>query len=314
MNNIFVTGITGFVGSSLASYLLGLGYKVSASVREGKKKIDERISTFTIENFSSFNAWLSVLEKQDVVIHCAAQVHRMDENSTEPLLLYRDINTLGTLRLAREAANAGVKRFIFISSIKVNGEFTLPGSPFRASDLPAPVDPYAVSKYEAELGLLEIAKETKMEVVIIRPPLVYGPGVKGNFANMMKYVRKGYPLPLGRVNNKRSLVSIDNLLDLIVLCVYHPDAVNQIFLVSDGQDLSTPELLRQLALVMQRPSRLLPIPESLLLFSAALAGKQAIAQRLLASLQVDLSKTKNILGWTPSISVEEGLKRYFSEC
>jgi nucleoside-diphosphate-sugar epimerase len=215
----------------------------------------------------------------------------------------------GTLNLARQAAERGVQRFIFLSSVKVNGEQTLSGKQFAAQDKAVPVDAYAISKWEAEQGLLKIAQESRMEVVIIRPPLVYGPGVKANFLAMMRWLHKGLPLPLGAIQNKRSFVALDNLVDLVVTCLDHPAAANQVFLAGDGEDLSTPELLRRLGLALGSPARLLPVPVPLLKSGAALLGKSDMAQRLCGSLQVDISKARTLLGWSPPISVDEGLRR-----
>jgi len=235
----------------------------------------------------------------------------MKEEVTDPLAEYRRVNVDGTLNLARYAVEAGVKRFVFISSIKVNGEQIAPGRPFTCDDTPTPKDPYAISKLEAEQGLQQIALETGMEVVIIRPPLVYGPGVKGNFASMIKLVEKGLPLPFGAIDNRRSLVGLDNLVDLIITCIDHPNAANQVFLVSDGEDLSTSGLLRRVAKAMGKPSRLIPVPAGLLQLGATVLGKKAIGQRLLGSLQVDISSTRERLDWTPPVSVDEGLRRCF---
>jgi nucleoside-diphosphate-sugar epimerase len=217
------------------------------------------------------------------------------------------VNVETTLQLASQAAACGVKRFIFISSIKVNGEQTEPGRPFRPDDTPAPQDPYGISKMEAEAGLREVAQETGMEVVIIRPPLVYGPGVKANFASMVKWLQRGVPLPLGAIHNCRSLVALDNLVDLIITCIHHPAAANQTFLVSDGEDVSTTELLRRMGAALGRPARLLPVPQQMLEWGAALAGKRDMAQRLFSSLQVDMDKTRQLLGWAPPVSLEQGL-------
>lgn len=223
------------------------------------------------------------------------------------------MNVAGTLNLARQAASAGVERFVFLSSIKVNGEQTRPGQRFNPDDQPVPEDPYGMSKWEAELGLRKVAEESGMEVVIIRPPLVYGPGVKGNFASIQRLVARGLPLPLGAIHNKRSLVALDNLIDLIITCVDHPAAANQVFLVSDGEDLSTSELLRRVGSAMGRPARLLPVPSALIYLGATILGKKAIAQRLLGSLQVDISKARDLLDWDPPISVDEGLRRCLKE-
>ena len=244
-----------------------------------------------------------------IVIHAAARVHVMSESSADPLAEFRKVNVDGTLNLARQAVAAGVRRFIFVSSIKVNGEGTEPGKPYKADDAPAPVDPYGISKLEAEHGLLALAAETGMEVVIIRPVLVYGPGVKANFRSMMNWLNKGIPLPLGSIRNKRSLVALDNLVDLIVTCIEHPAAANQVFLVSDGEDLSTTELLRRMGAALGKPARLLPLPGAWLNGAACLLGKGAIAQRLCGSLQVDIEKTRRLLGWTPPVTVDEALRK-----
>ncbi len=255
--------------------------------------------------------WTRILDDVDVVIHLAARGHVMKEQLANPLDAYRETNVDGTLNLARQAAKSGVRRFIFVSSIKVNGEQTLLGKPFAADDIPAPEDAYGISKLEAEQGLLILSKETEMEVVIIRPPLVYGPEVKENFASMMKFVASGVPLPFGAIYNQRSLVAIDNLVSLIITCIDHPAAVNQVFLVSDGEDVSTSDLLRRLAKAAGVSSRLIPIPAGLLNMGLTMLGKKMIAQRLLGSLQVDISKTQEMLGWAPPVSVDEGLLRCF---
>lgn len=232
----------------------------------------------------------------------------MNDTEADPLAAFRRVNVDGTLNLARHAAQAGVKRFIFISSIKVNGEGTAPGNAYSPEDTPSPVDPYGISKMEAEQGLRKLACETGMEVVIIRPVLVYGPGVKANFRNMMRWLDKGIPLPFGAIHNRRSLVALDNLVDLIVICVNHPAAADQTFLVSDGDDLSTTQLLRKMATALGRSARLLPVPSWILSGSAALLRRKDLSNRLCGSLQVDISKTSSLLGWTPPVSVEEALK------
>jgi len=234
----------------------------------------------------------------------------MDDKLSDPLQAFREVNTYGTLNLAQQAADAGVKRFIFISSIKVNGESTELGSPFTPDDSYIPIDPYGLSKYEAEVGLRKIAAETGMEVVIIRPPLVYGPGVKANFAAMMKWVSRGVPLPLGGIKkNRRSLVSVDNLVDLIITCIDHPKAANQTFLVSDNEDVSTTALLKNIAKSLNIPSHLLPVPASWFNLASQLIGKPTIAQRLCGSLQVDISKTMALLDWKPPYSSTESMKK-----
>jgi UDP-glucose 4-epimerase len=243
------------------------------------------------------------------VVHLAARVHVMRDTEAYPLAAFRVVNVVETLSLARQAAAAGVRRFVFISSVKVNGETTQPGHPFTADDAPAPLDPYGISKMEAEQGLRQIAAETGMEVVIIRPPLVYGPGVKANFSAMMRWLQRGVPLPLGAIDNQRSLVALDNLVDLIITCISHPAAANQTFLVSDGEDVSTSELLRRMGRAMGRPARLLPVPAGLLKLAATLAGRRDMAQRLCGSLQVDIEKTRQLLGWSPPLTLDQGLKK-----
>jgi nucleoside-diphosphate-sugar epimerase len=233
----------------------------------------------------------------------------MNDTEADPLAAFRQVNVEGTLNFARQAAEAGVRRFIFISSIKVNGEGTSAGQPYTADDVPAPTDPYGVSKQEAEQGLREVAQTTGMEVVIIRPVLVYGPGVKANFLNMMRWLDKGVPLPFGAIDNRRSLVSIDNLVDLIVTCIDHPAAANQTFLVNDGEDLSTTMLLSRMAHALGKPARLIPVPSWLLERGASMLGRKALSQRLCGSLQVSIEKTRTLLNWTPPVSVDDALAK-----
>ena len=253
--------------------------------------------------------WETALLGIDVVVHCAARVHVMHDDASDPLDAYRIVNVDGTLNLARQAAQAGVRRFVFISSIKVNGEATQPGRPFTADDIPMPVDPYGVSKLEAEQGLQIIAAQTGMEVVIVRPPLVYGPGVKANFESMMRWLARGLPLPLAAVTeNRRSLVALDNLVDLVVTCLKYPAAANQTFLVSDGEDISTADLLKRMGDAMGQPARLLYMPPALLKLGATLLNKPGIYQRLCGSLQLDITKTRQLLDWTPPVLVDEGLR------
>jgi len=307
---VAVTGATGFVGRCLIEKLVSSEFEVTAIARRRVDAAYERVVIKAVGNFEDEADWPTSLLGQEVVIHCAARVHIMNDRTSNPLDEFRKVNVDGTLSLARGAALAGVKRFIFISSIKVNGEATHE-TLFAASDKPAPEDAYGLSKMEAERGLMQLAVETGMAVVIIRPPLVYGPGVKGNFASMIKLVRMGVPLPLGAIHNKRSLVSIDNLVDLIVRCIDHPAAANQVFLAGDGEDLSTTELLRGVGDAMGKPARLIPVPASMLQFGATLLSKKAMAQRLLGSLQVDISKTCEVLDWKPPYTVQEGLRRCF---
>src|SRR5690606_11922059 len=304
-----MTGGTGFVGSAVLARFLAEECMVTAVVRNSSAVLNGRVDKAVVPNLTAQVNWEQVVAGQDVIIHSAARVHVMNDQSADPLAEFRTVNVDGTLNLARQAAAAGVKRFIFISSIKVNGEGTLLGSPYTAFDTPAPQDPYGISKMEAETGLCQIAEDTGMEVVIIRPVLVYGPGVKANFRSMMSWLNKGLPLPLGAVHNKRSLVSLDNLVDLIVTCIDHPAAANQTFLVSDGEDLSTAELLRRMGKALGKPARLLPIPASLLKMGAILLGKKEVAQRLLGSLQVDIYHTCDTLGWKPKVTVDEALAK-----
>ncbi|MGF1872913.1 UDP-glucose 4-epimerase family protein [Photobacterium indicum] len=302
MKKILITGVSGFVGAALASHL----EQTNSFALLRTTRLETGTNKLAIDFSDDFNVE-NELDSVEAIIHCAARVHLMEDDANNPLEAYRQVNTLGTLRLAQQAADAGVKRFIFLSSIKVNGESTQPEYLFTPNILSVPTDPYALSKYEAEVGLLKLAEDTGMDVVIIRPPLVYGQGVKANFASMMNVVRKGIPLPLGAINNARSLVYIDNLIDLIVTCISHPKAANQVFMVSDNQDVSTSELLRKIAKAMGKNSRLLPIPQSLLLLATRLLGKQAIGQRLCSSLQVDISKTKSMLNWQPPYTIDEAL-------
>lgn len=307
---ILITGISGFVGGRLADSIDSEAYRVVGVVRA---VVSKPYPIVEVSSLMDLPAADELLDGIDVVIHAAARVHVMNDGADDPLTAFRDVNVKGTLNLARQAATAGVKRFIFISSIKVNGEQTTLGHLFSAHDVPSPEDFYGISKHEAERGLQELAAETGMEVVIIRPPLVYGPGAKGNFASMIKLVGKGLPLPLGAVHNKRSLVALDNLVDLIITCVDHPGAANQTFLVSDGDDLSTTQLLRNVAEAMGAPSRLMPVPAGLLRLGATLLGKKAVAQRLLGSLQVDISHTQKCLNWAPPLTVKQGLQRCFPD-
>lgn len=306
---VLVTGASGFVGAAL---ILRLCDRADISVTAASRNVNHEWPTgvkyLHLTDMEADHVAIP-LDGVDTIVHCAARVHVMSDQASDPASVFRKINVHATLNLARQAAIAGVRRFVFISSIKVNGEATIAGGSFNSSDIPAPEDPYAISKLEAEQELMKLAGETGLEVVIIRPPLVYGPGVKGNFASLIKLMGKGFPLPLGAIHNKRSLVGIDNLVDLIIRCIDHPAAANQIFLAGDGEDLSTAELLRSLAEALGRPARLIPVPVGLLSFGATLLGKQEVARRLLGSLQVDISKAREVLGWEPPVSVKEGLRR-----
>lgn len=308
---ILVTGATGFVGGALVKRLAGECIaKCAVAVRSLDVALPEGVQPVLVGNLMSTTDWLTALKGIDAVVHCAARVHVMRDEVGDPAEVYRQVNVQGTLNLARQAAQVGVRRFVFVSSIKVNGEVTLLGRPFKADDAPAPEDAYGLSKVEAEAGLMQIAQEKGMEVVIIRPPLVYGPRAKGNFSSLLRWVDRGFLLPLGAVTaNRRSLVGLDNLVDLILTCLQHPKAANQTFLVSDGEDLSTTELIQRMGKAMNRPVSLLPVPVSLLVIVARLLGKRAVAKRLLGSLQADISKTCELLDWKPPVSVDEGLRR-----
>ena len=305
---VLVTGASGFVGSALCGHLLAKGQTVTGAVRSIPGKPLPGVEYRVVSDLSAETNWREALTGMDAVVHCAARVHIMKETSTDPLAAFREMNVKGTACLAEQAADNGVKRFVFISSIKVNGE-TTSGRPFTADNTPAPEDPYGISKWETEQVLQKIAEKTGLEVVIIRPPLVYGPGVRANFFRLMQAVKLGMPLPLGSINNRRSLVALDNLIDLIDTCLNHPAASNQTFLVSDGNDLSTTALLQNMAVALGRPTRLIPAPESLLRVVAKLLGKTSIAQRLCGSLQVDINKTRDMLGWSPPVTVDEALRQ-----
>lgn len=322
---VFLTGATGFLGSALMRRfiedecdMVGLVRKKSTHLPSSVKQIVGDLTSFSSSNDGSFTVNSSgmivelsqVLSDCKVVVHAAARAHEMPDEFSDPITEYRKVNRDATLALATMASEAGVNRFVFVSSIGVNGKINV--LPFSEIDDPHPHDPYSISKFEAEQGLLSIAKKTGMEVVIVRPPLVYGSGAKGNFATLVKWVKKGVPLPLASVNNYRSLVALDNLVDFLVLCAdgkRSPKAANQTFLISDGKDISTSGLLRKVEVAYGVKSRLLPIPAGVIKFFAKLLGKSAVAERLLGNLQVDSSKARNLLGWQPVITIDEQLKK-----
>ena len=312
-----VTGATGFLGAALLRRLALLqadlsgatSYSLLGITRHAPAKAIAGVRYVPVGDFAETVDWPVALSGVDVVVHTAARVHVMADTAVEPLAEFRRVNVQASLRLAREAAAVGVRRFVFISSVKVNGEATWAGQPFTEEDAVAPRDGYGISKMEAEQGLRRLSADTGMEVVIIRPPLVYGPGVKANFASLMRAVQRGWPLPLGAVHNQRSLVALDNLVDFIITCISHPRAANQTFLVSDGQDLSTTELVRGMAQAAGVPLRLLPVQMWALQAGASLLGKGDAVQRLCGNLQVDISKARSLLGWVPPVSVQEGLRR-----
>ena len=305
---ILSTGSTGFVGKALMSGLHTKRHEISAPMR-AQSESGPSLNSFLVGDISAATNWSTALHGADAVIHLAARVHVMRDTAIDPLAEFRSVNTEGTLNLARQAAAAGVRRFIFLSTIEVNGNYTSHRKNFTETSASLPHDPYSVSKHEAEVGLRAISKSTGMEIVIIRPTLVHGSKAPGNFGKLTRLVSKGLPLPLAFIDNRRSLVGIDNLVDFIITCLEHPAAANETFLVSDGEDLSTPDLIRRMARAMNRPARLLPVPKSVLMTAATMLGKRDMAQRLCGSLQVDISKSRALLGWNPPVSVDEGLRR-----
>ncbi len=308
---ILVTGANGFVGLPLSRYLLTAGHQVVGAVRayDSLTTINTQIPFKIIGDINEITNFQDCLGGVDCIVHLANRAHVMFDQSTNPLAMYRKVNTEGTLNLARQAAAVGVKRFIFISSIKVNGEFTLSGQALTPNDQFIPIDPYGLSKNEAEQGLKLIAEQAGLEVVVIRPPLIYGPGVKANFLKMIQWVEKGIPLPLGAIKNQRSMLGIDNLINFIELCLIHPKAVGQTFLVSDDHDISTTELLKEIASVMHRPSRLLSIPQCFIEKLLILLGQRYISERLCGSLQLDISLAKTRLSWKPPYTFKDQLSK-----
>jgi nucleoside-diphosphate-sugar epimerase len=302
---VLVTGANGFVGSALCPHLAELGHEVVPVVRRQSNIADEVI----VHGAAS---WKAALKGCDSVIHLAARAHVMQDQERNPLQAFRVSNVDTTIDLAKRAVEAGVRRLVFMSTIKVNGEETAPGCSFSPEDSTEPKDPYAISKWEAEQGLFEIAKRTGLEVVIIRPPLVYGPGVKGNFATLIRWVKNGVPLPFGALRNRRSMIGLDNLLNFTVLCAdvaRSPSAKGQVFLVSDDEDVSTTELLRRVAKAYGCKSRMFSVPVELMRLAARCTGKSSLADRLFGSLVVDNSKARQMLGWHPPSSMDEQLQK-----
>lgn len=298
----------------MSSLGAGHAWKVCGAVRRSSPNTMGRSNLVSVGDLAGDTDWRVALSDMNAVVHTAARVHMMDDRAADPLAEYRRVNADSTLNLARQAVSSGVRRFVFLSSIKVNGESTPLDRPFNADDQPKPNDAYAVSKHEAEEGLRQLGKETGLEVVIIRPVLVYGPGVRANFLSMMRWLDRGLLLPFGAIHNSRSLVAVANLVDLITTCLHHPAAPSQTFLVSDAEDLSTPELLRRTGAAMGRPARLIPVSELVLRSSAKIVGKAAVGERLCGSLRVDIGKTRRLLGWSPPVSVDRALRetvRYF---
>jgi UDP-glucose 4-epimerase len=303
--NILVTGGSGFVGGHLLNSLVE--HNVCCIGRTKPKNLLNGFKFFS--SLGSEEKYKSAMANIDCIIHCAARAHIMNDRSLDPLAEFRKVNTYDTLNLAKQAAASGIKRFIYISSIKVNGDCTKPNEPFKESDFYIPTDPYGLSKYEAEVGLSEIALMTGMELVVIRPPLVYGPGVKANFSSLMSLVLKGIPLPFGFItSNIRSLVSVNNLVDLILTCIDHPKAANQVFLVSDDHDVSTASMVNHMSQALGKPFRLLSVPLWCYRLVGKLTGKTDVVDRLLGSLQVDISHTKETLNWAPPQTLQQGFK------
>ena len=307
---VAVTGANGFVGSAVCDRLVQTNNTVRPVVRTSSSSGPD---AFAVGDIHGKTDWREALQGMDCVVHCAARVHVMDDRSGDPLAAFRAVNVEGTQRLAEQAVQAGVRRLVYVSSLKVLGETTPPGKPFLAKSAPAPKDPYGISKWEAETALRAIGNASGLDVVVVRPPLVYGPGVKANFARLVQAVARGIPLPLGSVSNRRSLVGLDNLTDLIATCAQHPAAAHQTFLVSDGLDTSTPELIQAIAHALGRPARLWSVPVALLRLAGRLSGQGAQVERLTGSLQVDIRHTREVLGWTPQVTLQQGLQSVVQE-
>lgn len=307
MKRVLVTGANGFVGSQLCQMLADDGYKVRAAYRKPCKD-NNLYEQVVVDEIGHRTDWEEALQDVDYVIHLAARVHVMKETSDDPLTKFREVNLYGTTNLARQAAQSGVKRLVYISSIKVNGESTN-NHPFTADDEPSPADPYAISKAEAEAELLDISRQTGLEIAIIRPPLVYGPGVRGNFLRLLALVNRGIPLPLANINNARNMVSLTNMCDLLITCLEHPKAAGNVFLLSDGVSLSTSELIKMIAHAMGIRSRLFPFPLFLLKYMGFLIGQHGTISRLCGSLEVDIEKTQQYLDWIPPQPPDEGIQK-----
>lgn len=302
-----VTGANGFIGKYLCAELCRQKHTVVVAVRSDITKMDDVDQVFIV-SIDNATDWSGPLRDVQQVIHLAARVHVMNDSVADPLTEFRKVNVDGTLHLAQQSAKAGVKRFIFMSSVKVNGEYTEIGKPFKEDSPANPQDAYGVSKFEAEQGLFMIAQNTGMEVVIIRPPLVYGAGVKGNFIRMMKVIARGFPLPFASVHNRRDLVYVENLVDALISCATNPNAAGKTYLVSDGESVSTPNLIRDLAKALGKSNLVFPLPIAVMRFCAGLLGKSAAVDRLTQSLQIDSSKIRKELGWKPLYTMEQGLK------
>ncbi|MBF0466478.1 MAG: SDR family oxidoreductase [Nitrospirae bacterium] len=307
--NVLITGANGFIGRHLSKILFESEHVVKGTVRSRENLVflPEKMDVSVVDNIGPETDWRDVVKGIDVIVHLAARVHIMYETSDSPLQQFSNVNTAGTQRLALQAADAGVRRIIYLSTIKVNGEKT-GDKPFTENDKPAPGDPYSISKWEAEQSLSRLAQKSGLEFVIVRPPLVYGAGVKGNFYNLIRLINKGLPLPLASIENKRSLIYLGNLADAVMKCIDHPYAANKTFLVSDGEDLSTPDLIRKLSAALGKPNRLFPFPPALLRIGGTIVKRLNTVQRLTDSLTIDSAKIVNELGWTPPFTVNQGLK------
>jgi nucleoside-diphosphate-sugar epimerase len=305
---VLITGANGFIGSALINRLLQENVRLSAAVMDecDARHLPAEVKRLIVRPLSENSDYTADLKGIDVVVHLAARVHIMHDTAMDPLQEFRRVNLHGTERLARQAALSGVKRFVFISTVKVLGEET--ASSYREDTPLDPHDPYGISKAEAESALWRIAGETGLEVVVVRPPLVYGPGVKSNFLRLLETMQRGIPLPLKSIDNQRSLIYIENLVDALACCATHPNAAGQTYLVSDGEDVSTPVLLQRVASALGKKALLFPFPQGLLQLAGRLSGKSVAVERLVGSLQVDSSKIRNDLGWSPPFTMEEGLR------
>lgn len=307
--SVVITGANGFVGRVLCQRLVEDGWYVRGTVREAKKSagLSPEVELIVVGEIGSETDWTSVLQGVDAVVHLAGRVHIMKDQHADPLAHYLEVNVGGTVRLAEAAADEGVRRFIYLSSVKVLGEMT-EAEPFNEHSQPNPQDPYAISKWEAEQALGRIAQETGLEVVVLRPPLVYGPGVRANFFQLMKIVDRGIPLPLKNIENKRSMIYLGNLTDAIVACLVHTNAAGKVFLVGDNETVSTAELITRIAGILGKPPHLFAIPKRWLKLAAAVFKKSAVVDRLIGSLVVDSTNMRRILGWHPPFSMNDGLK------
>jgi nucleoside-diphosphate-sugar epimerase len=306
---VLVTGASGFVGRATCRRLEELGHPVRAAVRSADRSVDAASECVSVGEIGPGTVWEPFVREVDVVIHLAARVHMMEDRAADPLAAFRLVNTAGTLALAEAAADAAVRRFVFVSSIKVNGEETRAGRPFTERDPPGPVDPYGQSKWEAEQALGDLSRRTGMEVCVVRPPLVYGPGVRANFLRLLQAVARGLPLPLGGLTNRRSILFVDNLADALATCAFHPAAAGETFLVADEPSLTPPELIRSLAAALGRRPRLVPVPASLMQLAGRVTGREAAVQRLCGTLEIDPTHIRTTLDWTQPFSTEAGLER-----